>query len=281
MMSNKTMVNGAVTARRGSAVRLTKWVVPVLAAAILPVLAGCDGNFPSIVSGSGKVETRDFDLSEFTGIRAASAFTVQIDRGETYKVQVTADDNLWNELDISTSQNVLTIRTKPGVTVKNATLSAAVTLPALDSLDLSGAVKATVSPFSSENHFTCAVSGASTLNLEDMKSGTTAFDVSGASTVTGGGTITEVSFVVTGASKVTLAGSGTSATIDASGASSVALARLGLESVSLRLSGASNSSVNTRTITQADLSGASRLSYAGNPAMGNIQTSGGSTIGKE
>ncbi len=89
---------------------LRKSLILIIYTTILALVVGCGVSVPGGVTGSGKAETRDFALSNFTGIQAANAFSTQINKADAFKVQVTADDNLWNSLDISTSGNTLHLR---------------------------------------------------------------------------------------------------------------------------------------------------------------------------
>jgi hypothetical protein len=260
---------------------LKRCLVAILALSVLFALVGCNIHLPGTVSGSGKTQVRDFDLSGFTGIQAGSAFTLQVNRADVFKVQVTADDNLWDSLDIIKNGNTLRLGTKSGVLITNANLQAVVSLPALSSLDLSGAARASLTSFSSDSDLSYVLSGASSANLNNLKSGKTIFDLSGASSVSGSVIITDGQFTLTGASKANLSGSGTSASLDASGASSAILDQLKLQDVTLTLSGASQARVNSQKISSADLSGASHLNYVGTPVMGKIQTSGGSGISQQ
>ena len=119
---------------------LKLWVL-ISGIAVVTFLVGCGVSVPGAITGSGKAETRDFNLSGFTGVQASNAFTIQVSRADTTKVQVTADDNLWNSLDISISESTLHLRAKPGVNIINSTLKATITLPAISSLDMSGGLK--------------------------------------------------------------------------------------------------------------------------------------------
>jgi len=49
----------------------------------------------------------------------------------------------------------------------------------------------------------------------------------------------------------------------------------------INLSGASDATINASGRLDGDLSGASKLSYVGNPTLGSINTSGGSTISQK
>jgi hypothetical protein len=249
---------------------------------VLFLLASSCGNIiPETVSGSGKTETRNFDLSGFSGIQAGAAFVIRVDREASYKVQITADDNLWDKLDISRSGSTLHLQTKRAVNVNNASLTAIVTLPSLNNLDLSGAARGTVRGFSSNGNLSIKVSGAGDLNIDNLNYDSAAADISGGGSFSGSAALTDAKFTISGAGRVNLSGSGTSATINASGGAQIILDQFKLQKVSAVLSGASEARVNTQTITTADLSGASRLYYVDSPALGKIQTSGGSTIGQE
>lgn len=258
-----------------------KWLIPVSIIVTLIFLLGCNVTPTRTVTGSGKVETRDFSLSGFTGIQASNTFSVQVSRADSFSVQVTADDNLWDSLDISVSGSVLRLRAKPGININNSTLKAIVILPSISSLDLSGASTATVDKFTSTSRMTCVLSGASEANIINVTSGPATFDVSGASTLSGFVTITTGKFLASGGSIISLGGSGTSTTIDASGGSRVTLNEFPVEDTSVTLSGGSEARVFGLKITSADLSGGSNLYYVDNPTIGSVQTSGGSGIHQE
>jgi hypothetical protein len=257
---------------------LKRWTGIILTLAILAAFVGCN---ISILKGSGKLETRDFNITGFTGVQAGNAFKIVVSRGDAFKVQVTADDNVWDKLDIAMSGNTLHLGAKSGVIFNDVTLKADITLPVINSLDLSGAASATLNSFNSDGALAFTGSGASNIFINNVKSGSTKFELSGASTISGTITLTDAKFSVSGASRVDLNGSGTGAGISASGASRVTLDKFSVQDVTLNLSGASEARVNCKNISSADLSGASHLYYLGTPTIGKVQTSGGSAISQE
>jgi hypothetical protein len=258
-----------------------KLIILATTVVILASLAGCLIIMPGTVRGSGETQEKDFSLSGFTGIQVANSFEVLVERDDMFNVQVTADDNLWDSLDISVTGSTLHIGAKRGVNILNSTLSAVITLPSMAVLDLSGASSADVDGFSSDSNLNFMLSGASSVSIGNMKSGSTIFDLSGASSATGNVTMTGGKFMASGASKITLSGSGNDASIDASGNSKITLDQMKLQSVTVILSGSSEARVDAQKITSADLSGNSDLFYSGSPVIGNIQTSGDSKIQKE
>ena len=257
-----------------------RWFAPIVAAVLVAVAVGCDV-VPTVVTASGNPETRDFDLTGFTGVQAAAAFRVEVTRADVYTVKVTADDNLWEVLDIRVSGSTLHLQTRPGTSLRNSHLSAVVTMPSLKVIDLSGAAQADASGFDAGDDFNGTLSGAGSLEAKDVKFGRVVFDISGAGRLSGNAIFDTARFVVSGAGTVDLSGSGQSASIVASGGSRAILSEFALQEAIVNLSGGSLARVNARSIKSADLSGGSRLSYLDSPTIGSVQTSGGSTIGRE
>lgn len=261
---------------------MKKFWLLLIGVVIVVSLVGCTTGFPSgVVRGSGKSETRDFQLAGFTGIQAGNAFSIQVSREDSFKVQVTADDNLWDSLDISVSGTELHLQARPGVSVINSTLKAVVTLPQVSSLDVSGAANASIGGFNSDNGMTFTISGAGAVKIDDMKSGDTVFEISGAGNASGKISTAGIRFSASGGSRTDLSGTGTDGNIEASGGSRVTLDQFQLQKVSVTLSGGAEGRVNAQNITSADLSGGSNLFYVGSPTLGKVQTSGGSSIRPE
>jgi len=141
------------------------------------------------------------------------------------------------------------------------TLKATITMPQLLGLDISGATRGTVSDFSSAEDVDIKVSGASKVT-GDITAGNAEFDISGASTVQ-------------------LEGSANDMVADVEGASRFNLGGFAVNNANVSLSGASTGTVNLNGKLDADLSGASKLEYIGEPTMGTINTSGASTISQK
>jgi hypothetical protein len=237
---------------------MKKAMVAILMAVLLAsgLLAGCVGWVP----GSGNVSTQEFNFSDFTRVEAGSAFQVEIAQSDTFSVSITADDSLFNHIQVSKEGETLRIGLKRAIP-SFRTLRAEITMPELYGLKLSGATRGTVQGFSSSHDFI--------------------LDLSGASKVSGDITAGDADFNVSGASTVQLQGSASDLAIAASGASRAELDNFPVDNADVTLSGASRATVNLDGRLDADLSGASKLSYIGEPTMGDINTSGGSTLSKK
>ena len=161
-------------------------------------------------------------------------------------------------------------------------MQSTISLPDLESLGLSGASKAKVSSgFSSSHAVDFDLSGASQVDIGSMKTGNTNFNLSGASKAIGSIEMADGRFDLSGASFLEVEGSANDVDIQASGASHVELPDLSVVDADINLSGASVITVNASGRLDGNLSGGSRLIYMGNPTLGSISASGGSTLSQQ
>lgn len=212
-----------------------------------------------------------------TKIEVGHVFQVKVTKSDSFFVGITADDNLLEYLAFRKSGNTLYMRLKGGTTYIGTTKIVEITMPKLDKLSLSGASTAEVSGFRSSDRLELEVSGASSLNIDDLKAGDTAFEVSSGSSVSGSIEISNGIFNTSGASNIDLEGYASDISIEASEASNTNLADLSASNATVKISGASVVTINASGSINGDVSGASRLIYIGNPAL-TIEMSGDSTL---
>jgi hypothetical protein len=227
-------------------------VVAVLCAVL--VLRG----WPGVLIGSGNLETEQYAFGNFTRVEISSAFEFEIKQSSSYSINVTADDNVIDCVQVSQDGPTLKIRLETVSGLRLVTLRASVTIPQLHGLTVSGASHGTVSGFSS---------------TEDLD-----ITVSGASRITGDITADDIAFDVSGASTIQLEGSADKMVAAVSGASRFNLADFAVNDVDVNISGASTGTVNLDGTLDANVSGASTLFYIGEPVMGTISVSGASTL---
>jgi eukaryotic-like serine/threonine-protein kinase len=197
----------------------------------------------SLIIGSGNAASKTWDVTDFTRLQISSRFHARIGKGTTFKVTTTADDNVLPFVRVSKEGNTLTIGLEPDrIYDLKKPLAAEITLPTLAALDLSGASRASVNGFRSENELTLRISGASKLD--------------------GSVAVEKADFQVRGSSTVSLAGSAQTARLAATGASYFKLGEFTLKACAAEISGASIAEINVRSDSpfKAKLAGASRLS---------------------
>jgi len=245
--------------RNGKAVTPLVIALIVLGVAILLVAGTLIAYYASGV-GNLKTETKQF--SDFTKLDIGSAFEVTITQSSTYSVTVTASQGVVDRIDITKSGDTLSIQIQPGVILGASTLKADISIPVLNGVTFSGAAHGTVSGgFSTTAGFTANLNGASTFEITDLTTQNVHVDLSGASSFTAQGTGNDLVAMV-------------------SGASNLQLSSFHTNNATMELSGASHATVNLDGRLDVTASGFSSLVYYGNPTLGNIDTSGGSTVSK-
>jgi hypothetical protein len=217
--------------------------------------------WPGGLVGSGNLETEEYAFTNFNEVEIGSAFEFEIKQSSSYSINITADDNVMDYVQVSQDGETLKIRLRRFISIGPVTLRASVTMPQLHGLTASGASHGTVSAFSS---------------TEDLD-----ITVSGASRVTGNIIAGNVEFGISGASTIQLEGSANDIDANVSGASHLNLDDFTVNNADINFSGASSGTVNLNGRLDANLSGASTLWYIGEPTSTDINTSGGSTVSKK
>lgn len=235
-------------------------VAIVAAAAVICTLLIVRG-WPGGLIGSGNLETEEYAFTNFTEVEISTAFEFEIKQSSSYNISVTADDNVIDYVQVSQVGQTLKIGLRTVTWFGLATLRVSVAMPELSGLTVSGASRGDIYDFSSTEDLDITVSGASRVN-GDITAGNVEFDISGASTIQ-------------------LEGSANDMVASVSGASRCNLGSFPVNNADVNFSGASSGTVNLDGRLDADLSGASRLWYIGEPTMGDINTSGASTISKK
>lgn len=259
---------------------MKKAIIPITLVAVLTaaaLLLGCT------ITGVEEVTTEEKDITDFTYVDIEGAFDVEIVQSDSFSIIISADESFFDYVAVSKEGETLRIYINPrhtftDFTLEARTLKAKITMPVLYGLRLSGLCKGTITGFRSSEDFSLDLSGASSVDIDDIEVKNVEFEVSGASEITGSMNASDGKFKVSGASKLELEGSANFIILSVSGASKINLADFLLNSADVNLSGASEATVHVSGRLDSVLSAASRLYFQGNPTMGNINISGASTI---
>jgi hypothetical protein len=191
--------------------------------------------------GSGHLETHSYNFSDFKSIEISSGFNIQITQSNNYSINVTADDNLFDYILVDATGDTLSIKLRPGMGFQNTALKAEIEMPNLQTFQAAGGVISNIKNFVLDKDLTIDVSGGS---------------------------------------RITMTGQANNITVIEAGGSNSDLSDFKVHNVQVDFSGGSQGTVNLDGKLDATLSGGSRLNYKGNPTMGIIDTSGGSSIAK-
>jgi hypothetical protein len=247
-------------------------VTLLVTASLLTVFSGCRGVTQTIV-GSGNLITQEMDATDFTKLEISHVFQATVTRSDSFSVTITVDNNLLGYVVVRKSGSTLRIYLKAGYAYIGTTKMVEITMPKIDKLSLSGASQGEVSGFRSSQPLEFEASGASSLNIDDIKAGDTGFEISGASHISGGIEISEGRFNVSGASSIDLEGFASDISLEVSGASQANLTDFPVSNATVRISGASAVIVNASGSIDGNVSGVSSLFYLNDPAL-TIEMSG-------
>ena len=189
--------------------------------------------------GSGNMASEVREVGDFSKIDVSHVFNVEVTAQSEYGLEVEADDNLLQFIKTEVRGDTLYIELDQRVKTSNP-MRIRVSAPNVDRVEASGASK---------------------VNVSNLKNGELAIDTSGAS-------------------KINLSGETGSLTVDVSGASQIEAGELSTMIANVDASGASYVNVNVAKSLTADASGASRITYTG-PAHVSKSTSGASSVSQK
>jgi hypothetical protein len=218
--------------------------IVLLIAGIIIIILGVRAILPMVftgnIVGSGNPVTEDRSISGFTVVEAEQGFEVDISKGSLFRIEITADDNVIDKVRVTLSGNILFLGLEPGV-YRSLILRAKITMPDLEELQLYGGSHGVVSGFQS---------------IEEFKLG-----------ISGGG-------------RVEITGSTDDLNLRASGGSEFDLSGFSAHDAYVNLEGGSHGTIKLDGKLDANLGGGSHLTYLGEPTLGDITESGGSTVRK-
>jgi hypothetical protein len=189
------------------------------------------------VSGSGNVVSEKRAAADFRAIEVGGVFEVEVVAQKEFSVEIEADDNILQFIRTEVKGGTLEISSTERFSTRNP-IRVRISAPDIERLD---------------------VSGASKINLSELKNESLHVDASGAS-------------------KIKVEGQTGDLEIKMSGASRLEAENLKSVNVEVDSSGASSASVFVSGDLKADLSGASSVTYSGNPQNMEKKTSGASSI---
>ncbi len=214
---------------------------------------------------TGKVATRTWKLSDFAALNVDGAYQVRIRKGAEFRVVARGPQKQLDDVRVNVSDNTLEITPRErfrlslwGQQTGRQPVLFEIEMPDLNGIDLSGAVRADISGFESDQEFTIDQSGATWLKLASTKA--------------------PIRVDNSGASHTLLIGTSRRLNVDMSGASELRASKFLAESVEADLSGASSASVNARRDLDASASGASRITYYGKPENVETNASGAGSV---
>jgi hypothetical protein len=204
-----------------------------------------------------QIATRSERFDNFSGLSIGSAFEVVLVQGSNTGVVLEVDERYMDQVFVDVKGGVLEVSTKG--TIRNPKkMKATITFRELEKMDFSGATKVR--------------------SEADLNFGALSIDASGATKMTLNLQASSLKISTSGASNMEFTGSTGSLEVDLSGASKLDAADLKVQDGSISTSGASKADVWFTGKLDVEASGASKITYKGNPSLGKVKTSGASSL---
>jgi len=224
--------------------------VLAIAAFAAGTLVGCsiNGSGPWINRGdlTGETITQKRSLDGFTGISLSGNATLTVTQGDSFSVAVTTDSGLQDHVDTAVRGSTLEIDQNYSIAGRSPSVTVAVTLPRLDTVDLSGSASTTIDGTSGESLHVSS-SGASDIHIDAA--------------------VNTLAVVVSGSGAIDLAGTARSVELTISGSGLVTGAALKATTADVSVSGWGNVTLSVEKTLDASLSGSGNITYYGDPEV--------------
>jgi hypothetical protein len=234
--------------------RIAAFIPPTGLAVLAAALTGCR-------SEAQEPQREVRELSGFTAIHGGGGVDLHVTLGEEFRVEISDGD----PADLITEVKGTTLEIHPrgglsGFFGWGADHDVSVTLPALEALYADGGTDVEVNGEIGGERLQLAASGGSDIELRVA--------------------VASLEVSVSGGSDVELSGQADSAALHASGGSDVDAAGFTARDVRVESSGGSDVSVGVGERLVGSASGGSDVTYGGNPQTVDVDTSGGSDLGR-
>ena len=204
-----------------------------MAAAAL--LAACNFNMNGITVGKGKKVTckgpvveKTLDLTGFDAIVVNGSSDMELTQGETFKVLVKANEDVFQYLDYKVSDGKLVLETVDNVNIRAEEFNIYITLPTLKSLEVNGAADVDLkNGYKSSEALEVEVNGAGDFEFNSITVPTLSFELNGAGDIEADNIdVEELKVMVNGAGDIDLSGKAVKASFSVNGAGDIDARRL-------------------------------------------------------
>ncbi|MFY7999084.1 MAG: head GIN domain-containing protein [Candidatus Kapaibacteriota bacterium] len=209
--------------------------------------------------GSGVERTEIREASKFIGIDVGGAFDVEVVCGKEPAIEITADDNLLEDITTTVRGNTLYIETKQNISPKTKLRLRIAT----------------------QNLEDVQSSGASDLIIKGVNNDKLSISTSGAGSVKASVKTGKLSVETSGAGNVDISGSANTLDVETSGAAEIKARDLQVKNARIEVSGAGDVEVRVSEELNVSVSGAGDIRYYGNPKTVSKEVSGAGSVSKK
>ena len=213
------------------------------------------------VSGNGNLKTEQISIAGFNKIRVSGGMHVQLKQQDTFRVDVNADENLMEYIEVFKEGETLVVREMDGYNLDpSKEMIVYVSAPTFSHISVSGSGSIT-----SEN----TITGNDPLSIDLSGSGNIDIDLN----------VPKINAEVSGSGTIDLGGRSEDLALSLSGSGNAHCFELITDNIDLNISGSANAEVTANKTLDARVSGSGDVQYKGN-AMVTKNISGSGSIEK-
>ncbi|MBD2767645.1 PspC domain-containing protein [Hymenobacter sp. BT664] len=214
--------------------------------------------------GSYGSARRSFNETDFTQVNIVGGYRLVVRHGDAFKVEAGGNDDRLQDLRVERKGNTLTIRPRNTSFFgrnwgrDDQKVLIRIEMPALEELELAGAVQADLGGFDRQDRLKVQQAGASHLRLN--------------------GNYGTLKLEQAGACRTTATGHADALDLDAAGACELAGANLQIRNANVSVAGVCKARLNVTESIKGDAVGASVIAYSGQPQSVDVDATGPSSV---
>lgn len=255
-----------------------KWVLFGLTAFVVMAIALAAGwvTLPGVITGSGRIVTEEVAVAPFDRIMLTTPGELRLVQGDSPRLQIRADDNVRQALEITSQDGMLMLRTKPDVALlQKITLVYEVTAPMLSSLSVTGSGNVSAGPLTADA-LAVSISGSGDVRLTALDARRASLELSGSGDLRIDRLAADtVEAMVSGSAAIQLAGRAREALLRMNGSGTIDASALAVSDASVDASGSSDAVVWAQSSLDVAINGSAAVHYYGEPdvrqASGRIE----------
>jgi hypothetical protein len=232
-------------------------LLPLLAILTLPFLPSCIN--VEVITPTGPAVSTERNPGDFIRVHASGGFTYVLEAAETPGCTVEAPENMQNCIVVTVEDGELCIRKR-------------------DRVEFFGGSQVTVHVRYRTLEALCVSGGSTVTSGETIRAGAFSHEVSGGSRSTLLVAGARCTLILSGGSVASLTGGAGDCDVSSSGGSVLHASAFPMDRCAVNISGGGTAELRVDGLLTVDASGGSHVRYVGNPRLGAIALSGGSTL---
>jgi len=224
--------------------------------------------------------TKRFNLGEFDGIINTTSADLIISRGNSFSIEAEASQEFLSRLELQVQNGNLRIKTKSirfGIGRDLGRSRIYITLPALETLKLTGSGNAHLEDVFEGESFNLNITGSGDADMI-LEADTLDATLTGSGDALIQGSFGSGEIRITGSGNMELEGFMDQLNATLTGSGDLKASNLQTANADLTITGSGNINVNIEDELSARITGSGDIHYSGNPRLGELRTTGSGNI---